>query len=365
MGERHGRFAPRGPIMEAKRARIYWLCQFGGWGTYLGLWLLPEMYTTGTGVSVFRLIGTVVLVVTSIAWTHLYRFVIHRRGWLDAHLARLLPQVGLSSLALAAGITVSALPMSFLYSGPTPAPMRVWLPWAYAIQVFSVLLWSMVYFGVHYFWRWRQAERDKLGLATTAAEAKLDLLRSQLNPHFLFNCLNSVRALIIEDPPRAHAAVTALSTLLRYSLQASHVATVPLDDELAIVRTYLVLEAIRFEDRLRCEIDVGADTGRAPIPPMLVQSPVENGVKHGIERLPAGGVISVASWLEQGALHVRVTNTGQIVAREGSTLLGLANSRERLHLIYGPRASLAMREDGRQVTAELSVPLVAPAVAPA
>ncbi len=295
----------------------------------------------------------------SIAWTHAYRFEIHRRGWTDSNPARLLPQIGLGSLVTAAGIAASCIPLSFLYRSTNPAPLRVWLPWAFASSAFSVLLWSMVYFGVHYFWRWRQAERDKLALATSAAETKLDLLRSQLNPHFLFNCLNSVRALIIEDPAKAHAAVTALSTLLRYSLQASHVATVPLDDELDIVRTYLVLEAIRFEDRLRCEIDVGADTGRVPIPPMLVQSLVENGVKHGIERLPAGGVISVASWLERDALHVRVTNTGQIIASEGSTLIGLANSRERLRLLYGPRASLAMREDGRQVTAEISVPLAA------
>jgi hypothetical protein len=344
--------------MEAKRARIYWLCQFAGWFVYLGLWLLPAVYATdqpqtSAGPLVLAFAAQAVI---SIAWTHGYRYVIHRAGWITTNPVRLVPRAALGCVLVGLAIAVSSISLSSLYRDPG-RPLRAWLPWAVATSVFNVVLWTTVYFGVHYVWRLRQAERDKRALTAFAAEAKLDVLRSQLNPHFLFNCLNSVRALIIEDPARAHTAVTALSTLLRYSLQATHVATVPLDDELEIVRTYLVLEAIRFEDRLRCEIDVGAQTGRVPIPPMLVQSLVENGVKHGIEQLPAGGVISVASWLDRDALHVRVTNTGEIARREGSTQVGLANSRERLRLIYGPRASLAMRQDGRQVIAELSVPV--------
>lgn len=183
---------------------------------------------------------------------------------------------------------------------------------------------------------------------------------SQINPHFLFNCLNSVRALIVEDPAKAQAAVTALSELMRYSMQASRVATVPLETEIEMVRTYLSLEEVRLDERLVSRFEIAADTRPVPIPTMLVQLLVENGVKHGIERLPDGGTISIASWLDEATLHIRVTNTGKLVVRAGSTRIGLVNARERLRLLYGDQASLALREDARSVIADLSLPLILP-----
>jgi hypothetical protein len=344
--------------VDTRRARVYWTCQLAGWFVYDGLWLLPRFFVGDSPVSVPRLIlGSAIQSVIAIAWTHLYRWVIRRRGWSALAPGRLLPKASLASLVAGTGISVSCIPMGFLVYGAAAHPVSGWLPWAIASQAFSVLLWSGLYFGVHYFDRWRRAERDKAELAIAAAEAKLHSLMSQLNPHFLFNCLNSVRALIVEDPGKAHSAVTALSSLIRYSLQATHVATVPLAAEIDMVKTYLVLEGIRFEERLRCEIDIAADTRSVPVPPMLVQSLVENGVKHGIERLPEGGTIEVASWLDGEALCVRVRNTGRIVERPGSTRVGLRNARERLRLLYGTRASVAMREDGASVVADLSVPI--------
>jgi hypothetical protein len=343
--------------VDTRHARRYWTCQLLGWFVYDGLWLLPGLYTGEHTVPAGRLVLiSAIQTVLAILWTHLYRNVIRRRGWATLGPDRLLPRVAAACIVVGVGISVSCIPLGFL-SGDPGRPLRAWLPWAIAAQVFTVALWSGIYFGVHYFDRLRRAERDKAELAVAAAEAKLHSLMSQLNPHFLFNCLNSVRALIIEDPARAHSAVTALSSLIRYSLQATHVATVPLAAEIDMVKTYLVLEGIRFEERLRCEIDMAADTRGVPVPPMLVQSLVENGVKHGIERLPEGGTIEVASWLDGDALCVRVRNSGRIVERPGSTRVGLRNARERLRLLYGARASVAMREDGASVVAELSVPI--------
>src|SRR5262249_25082518 len=152
----------------------------------------------------------------------------------------------------------------------------------------------------------RELELDNLHLAVAAAEGRLHGLMSQLNPHFLFNCLNSVRALITEDPEKAQTAVTALSEMMRYSMQAGRIITVPLATEIDMVQTYLSLEAVRLEERLRSELDVAADTRTATIPMMLVQLLVENGVKHGIERVPDGGTIHVASWRDDDTLRVRV-----------------------------------------------------------
>jgi two-component system, LytTR family, sensor kinase len=343
--------------VDARRARVYWTCQLAGWFVYNGLWLLPGLYTGERRISAALLVlGSAIHSVLAIAGTHLYRELIRRRGWSALGPSRLLPRAGVASLAAGVVISVSSIPIGLLY-GAAARPLREWLPWAIAAQTFSVFLWSCVYFGVHYFDRWRRAERDKAELAVAAAEAKLHSLMSQLNPHFLFNCLNSVRALIVEDPARAHTAVTGLSNLIRYSLRATHVATVPLAAEIDMVKTYLVLEGIRFEERLRCEIDIAADTRSVPVPPMLVQSLVENGVKHGIERLPEGGTIEVVSRLDGDALCVRVRNTGRIVERPGSTRVGLRNARERLRLLYGARASITMREDGASVVADLSIPV--------
>ncbi|HET7506118.1 MAG TPA: histidine kinase [Kofleriaceae bacterium] len=347
--------------MDAKRTRIYWLCQLAGWFTYNGFWVVPTLSTDDRPAGRVLITGAYTALV-SIALTHAYRGVLRRRGWASLSPTRLLPRAIAGSFALGVLIPIACIPLA-LANGLSLFPLHRWLAWAVATSTFSVFLWSAVYFGVHYFEGWRAAERDKLALAVTAAETKLQLLMSQLNPHFLFNCLNSVRALIAEDPARAHTTVTALSQLIRYSLQATHVATVPLAAEIEMVTTYLVLEGIRFEERLRCEIDVAPEARGVPVPPMLLQSLVENGVKHGIERLPEGGTIGVASWLERDALRVRVTNSGRMSAPArpgapgGSTHVGLHNARERLRLLYGERASLEMRQDGGSVIAELSLPV--------
>jgi hypothetical protein len=346
-------------LVDDKRTRIYWRCQFAGWFIYFGAWLVPRLFADDYGVQIAvtrHVVATGCQALIAIAWTHLYRFVIRNRGWSTLSPTRLLPRAIASSFVAGGGIALSGIPLSFVYGGAAQ-PLRIWLPWAIATAGFCVFLWSLAYFGVHYFEGWRQAERDKLALVVAGADAKLQFLMSQLNPHFLFNCLNSVRALIVEDPAKAHTAVTALSQLIRYSLQATHVTTVTLEAELEMVTTYLALEGIRFEERLRCQIEVAPASRAVPIPPMLVQSLVENGVKHGIERLPDGGTIAVASWIERDALRIRVTSSGRIVAHDDSTQVGLHNARERLRLLYGLRASLAIHEGPDSVIAELSIPV--------
>jgi LytS/YehU family sensor histidine kinase len=232
-----------------------------------------------------------------------------------------------------------------------------WAPPTVGGWILATLMWSLAYLGFHYFERAKRLAVEQLQLAVVAKDAQLHGLMAQLQPHFLFNCLNSVRGLIVEDPAKAQATVTQLSTLMRYSLQATQVSTVALATELAMVRTYLALEAVRFEERLRTEIEVGDGLAALPVPVMLVQSLVENGVKHGIERSPAGGTIRISAWQDHGALRIRVENPGRLGASPPSTQIGLANARARLRLLYGPAAALALGDDDRTVTAEVSIPL--------
>jgi hypothetical protein len=347
-------------IVAGKRARIYWTCQIAGWSAVMAAGMVLGAVSEERPPAWKLAVCYAASGAAAIGWTHLYRRHIRRRGW-TALLSplRLAPRVLAASAALGAAIPFSVAPIWVLVMAEKAAPVSRWAPAAVWIWTLFVFLWSAAYFGVAYFEQWRRAELDKLQLAVAAAEARLHGLMSQLNPHFLFNCLNSVRALIALDPARAQAAVTALSCLMRYSMQAGQRATVPLETEMEMVRNYLSLEGVRLDERLTCEIDIATDTRSIQVPTMLVQSLVENGVKHGIERLPAGGAIGVASWLERGALRVRVTSSGRIAPQSGSTRVGLVNARERLRLLYGAAASLALREDGGRVVADLSVPLAA------
>jgi LytS/YehU family sensor histidine kinase len=152
--------------------------------------------------------------------------------------------------------------------------------------------------------------------------------------------------------------VTELSNILRYTLQSGRTETVPLELELEAVAAYLKLEGIRFEERLQVRMDVDPKSLETRIPPMLLQTLVENGIKHGVARLPRGGQIQVASQVESAAVKIQVRNSGQLVEVGGSTRMGLENARERLRLLYGNTASLVLRNSGTDaVVAEISIPL--------
>jgi len=143
------------------------------------------------------------------------------------------------------------------------------------------------------------------------AEARLRSLESRLHPHFLFNTLNSISALIMIDPPRADRIVGRLSALLRASLDTGSRSLIPLADELAIVEDYVDIERARFGDRLRCRVEAPAELRDAHVPPLSVQSLVENAVKHGIAPQRSGGDVLVSASAANGRLTIEVSDTGE------------------------------------------------------
>ena len=159
---------------------------------------------------------------------------------------------------------------------------------------FSVLfvVWVVFYFAFHYFENLQKAEIRNLELSAANVEVELNNLRSQLRPHFMFNSLNSIRALIDEDPLRAKEAVTILSSVLRNSLLLGKQSLIPLREELDLVQKYLEMEQIRFEERLELKIDVAADTLECSVPPLMIQTLVENGIKHGVAATRGGGMLN-------------------------------------------------------------------------
>ena len=175
--------------------------------------------------------------------------------------------------------------------------------------------------------------RNAVRLESQLSRAQLDALKMQLNPHFLFNTLNSISSLMYSDVDAADAMLARLSEFLRLTLELPPEQEIALEDEIDFVRRYLEIERIRFEERLHVAIDVERGTERALIPSLALQPLVENAIHHGVARNAAGGSIDIRAWREASFLHVTVRNDGTCgTVREG---IGLQNTRARLRSLYG------------------------------
>jgi two-component system sensor histidine kinase AlgZ len=177
----------------------------------------------------------------------------------------------------------------------------------------------------------REHEQRHLELELFAREAELKALRAQIDPHFLFNALNSISALTTTDPSGARNMCTLLAELLRESLRIGQKTAIPLVEELALVDKYLAIEKVRYGGRLKLERHIETAAETIDVPPLILQPLVENAVRHGIARLVNGGVIRIEARRQSGALHLSVTNPlddeGGGSSGEG---IGLANVRSRL-----------------------------------
>jgi LytS/YehU family sensor histidine kinase len=203
--------------------------------------------------------------------------------------------------------------------------------------------------------RTKELERERaLKLAT---EAQLASLESRIHPHFLFNTLNSISSLIPEDPARAERLVEQMAALLRFSLDANQSGLVPLASELKIVADYLEIERARFGDRLRYRIDVPADLSESRIPPLSLQTLVENSVKYAIAPERAGGEIRITGARVNGVCRVEVSDSGPAFQLESAPAgHGLDNLKGRLSTLFGDRAALLLQRVGDRNNLTLSVP---------
>jgi LytS/YehU family sensor histidine kinase len=217
-------------------------------------------------------------------------------------------------------------------------------------------LWNMLYFGFQYFENYKVSEINALKHLAASRESDLNNLKAQLNPHFIFNCMNSIRALIDENPANAKAAVTMLSNILRNTLLIDKSKEIKLSEELKLVRDYLDLEKIRFEERLNYVIEVDPQVQNCFVPPFIVQSQVENAVKHGISRLPGRGLVKVEARIDQDALLVKVSNTGNINSQQPLTGVGFMNSIQRLELLYGKQGQISIEELDDMVVVDINIP---------
>jgi len=345
----------------------YWALQLLGWWFYFYAQASGEVIFAGVPWSKASVMWGVVSV-AGVACTHLMRFTFTRLGWLALPPTALLIRVIAATFLIATASYLLTIEMArAVYAMPVPPITAAF----YEKLTLSGQLRNMyiIIFAVHAAWvsiylafamlrRRHQAELRQAQLGEALQAAELRLLKSQLNPHYLFNALNGLRSLIAEDPGRAREAVTQLSRTLRYTLASGDEDLVSLERELEMVDDYLSLESLRLENRLRIVRDIAPEARTVRIPTMLLQTMVENAIKHGIAELKEGGNLRIAAHVVGKELVLEVSNPRPPdVARDGVGGVGLRNSSERLRLLFGSRASL--RLDLSQpglATAEIRLP---------
>ena len=338
--------------------RFYWLCQICGWGAYsvIGLWTAVLEH----GWRPSATYGYVLFFLYNIALTHLLRAVIRRRNWTSLPLPKILARLALASILIGAIQTALVVTVYTVIEGS----LGVWSDRSAIAFLFmgvsiATTVWSILYLTITTMRHSREVRGTQMQMKLALSDAELRALEAQINPHFLFNCLNSIRGMIVEDAVQAQDMVTRLANILRYSLQRERNHKVPLETELEVVSDYLALESIRFEDRLRIRLEISDEARQIQIPAMLLQTLVENAIKHGVEQVPEGGVLSIRAAVDGERLRIEVENTGSLKnASPSSTQIGLANARERLRILYADRASLTLLASGQgKVMATILVPV--------
>lgn len=311
-----------------------------------------------------RVIFFVLEAVLCLMVSNWFRLLMKRYRWLSLPIPKVIPSVILSVIAMALLVYLVGLPITFILGKIFEPVTTLNLTVAFSasqilgqsfLYAFLFFLWTVFYFSFHYFERYNAS----LKYDATMIEIELNNLKSQLNPHFIFNALNSIRALVDENPTKSKQAINQLSTILRSSLASDKKGLTKFGDELKIVKDYLGLESIRFEERLRTEFDIHPDSQKFLVPPLMIQTLVENGIKHGISKLTPGGVIQLKTFVENNSLKIHIRNSGQLIngTKRNKGGLGLKNTVQRLKLLYGDEATFRIvNEKDNFVLTELVIP---------
>jgi len=289
--------------------------------------------------------------------TTLYYIYIRRLNWLKWNRKKLMLFISLSTIATTAFwlfliffffliVTGKALPFFVLLVNLAPTGI-------------ILLLWFLVYFSYKLIKNYHISEVERWKLKAEVQKAQLDILKLQVNPHFLFNTLNNIRALILVDQHRARKMLTNFSSLFRYSLQSTDKKEVQLIDEVNIVKQYLELCKIQFENKLEYTINVDRDTEHINIPPMLIQMLVENAIKHGVSQSEnSTDSIRVEVSCSDEAYTIDVINSGELKSvkqNADSEGIGIKNIEERLRHIYQQKVNFTLSENSGYVIARIKI----------
>jgi signal transduction histidine kinase len=332
------------------RLNWYWIFQLAGWG-FLPLFAFSMGAWKAPGMMAISWWGAVSGLVISDLWHRMLQRRVRNGERVTWKLV--------SGAILVLGVLHTAVQLvGYIVIRPFGDVHGVaWLPGALLSWWAIHLVWNIFYMAVLSLRRANRLEAESLRLEISAKDAELRALQAQVNPHFFFNSMNSVRALIYEEPDAAALMIDQLASVMRYALQSGQHDTVPLAAEIEAVQAYLAIEKIRFEERMKVSVEIGLGLEQVRIPPMALQTLVENAVKYGVEASPTGSEIRIrAQRMDDGKVHIEIANLGAILPFANSTKVGLVNTRKRLALALGSNANLDLTENSGWVRATMTLP---------
>ena len=346
------------PFFDDKN-RAFWVLQGFGWSGYLILRYLTGV-VNGFQPVVF-LFHCLILTATGYSLTllmaALYKQLIRLRAVLTM------------AVSLAA-VSVGAILFSFLetwsistFVNPAFEPRGTQFLGALVLDFALLAAWTALYYGINYYLLLEEQIDQRRALESQASAAQLAMLRYQLNPHFLFNTLNSISTLVLlSERERANAMLARLSSFLRYTLANEATAQVPLAKEIDTLKLYLEIEKMRFEERLKPHFRIEAEAAGALVPSLILQPLIENSIKYAVTPAENGADIWVRATRVGNHVRIEVSDSGAgdaVVADSQSTGLGLANTRERLAQAYGPDHRFETKENEQGgFSVILDIPLV-------
>lgn len=347
--------------MQRKKL-LYWGVQFMGWTTYFLLSIIL-LYSTQDLILTSRLFLFATLsILSTVLISHGIRFAIIRENVV----VKPIYQVILITIILSLAGAFMLEGMQYFFENWIETDYIVQMPvdeafnlpsflFAVSRSIILFLLWCGFYFAFIIAEKSRAQEILNLKWEASKNEIELKNLRAQLNPHFLFNSLNSIRALVELNPSQAKTSITQLSNLLRQSINLGKMRVIPLSEELNLVKTYLDLEQVRFEERLDTSFDIQHASLTCEIPPLLIQTIVENAIKHGIAQSVEGGRVILTTRFEDEVLTMEVKNTGELKINKDVTGIGIKNSKKRLNILYGKKAQFSIKQVEDQVIVNIKI----------
>jgi hypothetical protein len=349
------------------RTSLYWKCQLIGWGLVSLFWFYIALLRDDFKIS-HAIINYFLDIFICIAITHAYRTMAVRRKWNELGMKNLIwkviPALFVLSLAfmLFMNLKTSAYISLVDRQNDTISKLFVWNPifiWNPVLitGLRHMTIWLLAYHLYHFYQREVQTSKTNAQLSLIAKQAQLDNLAAQLNPHFLFNSLNSIKSLVIENPKGARRAIDLLSDLLRSSLYEKDKDLIPIENELSLVYDYIELEKMRFEDRLQIKTDIDQEALNYKIPALSIQLLVENAIKHGIDLRVDGGVVFLKIKKRDNYIHINIENPG-VIHKNERVGLGLENLNKRLEIQYKGKASFILTQNENDcVVAEIIIPM--------
>lgn len=338
------------------KIKVYWFCQIVGWSVFG----FANIFTYSFESSRFDMVdvtGEIFQILYYILSTHFLRYTIKKSNWVSISPLKLIPKVLATNMLLGLSNYIFILLVSYFLGILIPSIefRALNIIFGFIGPATMYFLWSLIYFAYHYFEQYNKS----LQYEVVINEIELNHLKSQLNPHFIFNALNSIRGLVDENPAKCKSAITQLSNILRNSLIMDKKKLISFDEEMTTVKNYLALESIRYEERLRVKIDIDDKVNHVKIPPMMLQTLVENGIKHGISTLKNGGDITINANVDSEQLTIQIRNTGKYVSgKTNGTGYGLLNTKKRLELIYGEEARFRILNEAENlVLTEVVIPM--------